>query len=82
MLFSIVLCVIFGLICIFKGIEDNRLNIIDTKKKVDRYMIDDKVRRWVKIKDNAKGWCICEFHTGDKKLNKELADLCLQHLEK
>lgn len=74
----ILLC---GLILFFKSCEDNRCNVLDNKKKVNRYVIDDKVKRWVKIKDNAKGWCICEFHTNDKGLNKELAELCVKRLE-
>lgn len=74
--------IILSLFYIFKRVRDNRLqNLNNNKKKVTRYVIDDKISAMISIKDRKKCRCICEFMTGDKKLNKELAELCLERLE-
>lgn len=72
---------LLGLFLIIKGIERNRLEIISNKEKVDRYVFKSRNPSYITIKDNKKGWLICEFMTGDKTTNHELAILCLDWLE-
>ena len=54
--------------------------------KIDRYVIEDEGGllspiSWVKIRDRKDHSIVCEFDTGNKKLNKELAEYCLKRIE-
>lgn len=69
-----------GILLFFKSISDNRCIVLDDRSKVDRYVIKER-NCYVNIKDNKKGWRVCEFMTGDTKLDMELAELCLEYLE-
>lgn len=71
---------LLGLFLIVKGIK-YRSEIISNKEKVDRYVLKSRNPSYITIKDNKKGWTICEFMTGDKTTNHELAVLCLDWLE-
>lgn len=71
---------LLGLFLIIRGIK-YRSEITSNKEKVDRYVLKSRNPSYITIKDNKKGWMICEFMTGDKTTNHELAVLCLDWLE-
>ena len=51
-------------------------------EKIDRYIIKDIgiFSSKLYIEDRKEDLRICEFDTGNKKLNKELAEYCLKRI--
>ena len=51
-------------------------------EKIDRYIIEKhRLASYVRIRDRKDNSRICEFDTGNKKLNVELAEYCLKRIE-